>query len=176
MLFGCLGLLIGIILAIAIWLGPLLSTAQKNGFFDPEIKRNYEGDTMTNLKSIHTAIMLYQESEGQLPYAQSWMDATWKRLQTGDMEETEAKKQLRSPSVASANPLGYGYAFNEALSGKHTLDVKDPENTPLVFDSSDISWNAFGNPAQLAPNPPRPEGNYAINIAGTVVKLESILK
>lgn len=176
MMFGCLGILIGMIVAFAIWLGPLFLTAKKRGFLDPQVKRTYEGNTMDNLKNIHTAIMLYQESEGQLPFANSWMDGTWRRLQTGDMVEEEAKKQLKSPSVYMDNPLGFGYAFNEILSGKYVDEVEDPDATPLVFDSSDISWNAFGNPAQLAPTPPRPEGNFAVTVSGSVVKLETILK
>lgn len=176
MMFGCLGLFIGMVVAFWIWLGPLLVTAQKRGFFSPQVKRKYEGDTMTNLKDIHTALMLYQESEGQLPFAESWMDATWPRLQTGDMVEEEAKKKLKSPSVLQQNPQGFGYAFNDLVSGKYSADIKEPAKTPLVFDSSDITWNAHGNPAQLAPNPPRPEGNFAVTIEGNVVKLETLLK
>jgi hypothetical protein len=176
MIFGCLGIFVGVTVALYIWVGPLLLTAKKKGFFDPQVKRKYKGDSMTNLKNIHTAVMLYQESEGQLPFANSWMDGTWRRLQTGDMEEEEAKKQLKSPSVAADNPLAFGYAFNEILSGKYSDDVPEPDKTPMVFDSSDLTWNAFGNPAQLAPSPPRPEGNYAVTITGNVVKLDTILK
>lgn len=176
MLFGCLGIFVGVLIALYFWVGPLLLTAKKKGFFDPQVKRKYEGDSMTNLKNIHTAVMLYQDSEGQLPYANAWMDGVWKRLQTGDMEEAEAKKQLKSPSVAFDNPLAFGYAFNESLSGKYSADIPEPDKTPLVFDSSDLTWNAFGNPAQLAPSPARPEGNYAVTISGNVVKLDTILK
>lgn len=175
-MFGCLGLLIGMVVAFWVWLGPLLMTAQKRGFFNPQVKRKYEGNTMTNLKDIHTALMLYQDSEGNLPYAETWMDATWRRLQTGDMAESEAKKRLKSPSVFQENPQGFGYAFNDLASGKYSDDIQDPQKTALVFDSSDITWNAHGNPAQLSPNPERPEGNYALTVDGSVVKLDTLLK
>jgi hypothetical protein len=175
-MFGCLGLLIGLIVALYLWIGPLFMTATKRGFLDPQVKRNYEGNSMTNLKDIHTALMLYQESEGQLPYAESWMDATWPRLQTGDMPESEAKRKLKSPSLFKENPQAYGYAFNENLSGKHTADVPEPDQTPLVFDSSDLTWNAYGNMVQLAPNPARPEGNLSVTASGNVLKLVDLLK
>lgn len=176
MMFGCLGVLVGVIVAVWIWVGPLFMTAKKKGFLDPEIKRNYEGDSLTNLKDIHTALMLYQESEGQLPFADSWMDATWPRLQTGDMDEVQAKRKMKSPSLWEENPQAYGYAYNEAASGVYSDDIPEPDLTPLVFDSRDLTWNAFGNPAQLAPDPKRPEGNFAVTVSGNVVKLDSILK
>lgn len=176
MMFGCLGVLVGVIAAVWIWIGPLFLTAKSKGFLDPTVKREFEGNTLTNLKDIHMALMLYQESEGQLPFADSWMEATWRRLQTGDMAESEAKRKLKSPSLYEENPQAFGYAFNEEASGKYADEIPEPDQTPLVFDSRDLMWNAFGNPAQLAPEPARPEGNYAVTVTGNVVKLDSILK
>jgi hypothetical protein len=42
MMFGCLGVLVGVIVAVWIWIGPLFLTAKKKGFLDPEIKRTYD--------------------------------------------------------------------------------------------------------------------------------------
>lgn len=176
MMFGCLGVFIGLVIAMVIWLGPVLRAAKKVGVLDPQVKRDYEGNSMENLKNIHTALLQYEASEGQLPFAETWMDAAWRRLQTADMDEDQAKKKLKSPSLYKDNPQAFGYAFNEALSGQYTGDVENPGQTPLVFDSSDLIWNAFGNPAQLAPNPPRPEGNYAVTVEGNVMKLDELLK
>lgn len=176
MMLGCLGVLLGIIIALWIWLGPLLKTAQKIGAFDPQVTRKYQGSSVDNLKAVHTALMLYQESEGQLPNADSWMDAAWPRLKTADLSEDEAKKKLKSPSLWETNPVAFGYAFNDVCSAKHSEDIADPKTTPLVFDSSDLTWNAHGSPAQLSPEPARPEGNYTVTVEGNVVKLADILR
>lgn len=176
MMLGCLGVLVGVIAALWFWIGPLLTTASKRGFFDKTEMRTYEGNTMENLRRIHTALLQYEASEGQLPFANSWMDAAWRRLQTADMSEEEAKKILKSPSLYRDNPTAYGYAFNESLSNMFTGDVESPARTPLVFDSSDLTWNAFGNPAQLAPSPPRAGGNYTVTVEGNVLKLTDLLK
>ncbi|QYK54506.1 MAG: hypothetical protein KF824_06295 [Fimbriimonadaceae bacterium] len=176
MMFGCLGVFVGVVIALVIWLGPLVKAANKVGVLDPQVKRDYEGNTMENLKNIHNALLQYEASEGQLPFAETWMDAAWRRLQTADMDEDQAKRKLKSPSLYESNPQAFGYAFNEALSGQYSGDVENPAQTPLIFDSSDLTWNAFGNPAQLAPNPPRPEGNYAVTVEGNVMKLDELLK
>ncbi len=176
MMLGCLGVLVGVIVALWLWIGPLLTTASRRGFLDRTEMRQYEGNTMENLRRIHTALLQYEASEGQLPHANAWMDAAWRRLQTADMSEEEAKKILRSPSVYESNPTAFGYAFNENLSEMFTGDVESPSRTPLIFDSSDLTWNAFGNPAQLAPSPARPGGNLTVTVEGNVIKLTDLLK
>ena len=139
---------------------------KKEGFLDAPVKREYTGDSVANLKAIHTALLLYQDSEGALPDASGWMDAAWSRLQTADMDEDEAKKKLKSDGITADDE--FGYAYNEALSGKHTLDL--PDSTILVFDSENLAWNASGKPAP--PKTPRPNGNKAVTVAGKVIDLK----
>lgn len=176
LMLGCLGILLGVVVAVWVWLGPLLMTVQRRGFLEPQLKTTYEGGTMENLRAIHTALMQYHDSEGAFPMASGWMDATWPYLKTADLTEEEAKKKLRSPSLWETNPTAFGYAFNEDLSQVFNADVVDPAITPLVFDSSDLSWNAHGQAAQLAPSPARPEGNWAVTVEGSVVKLDELLR
>ncbi len=176
MMLGCLGVFAGVIIALWVWLGPLVSAANKVGAFEQPEKREYTGTSMDNLKAIHTAIGLYEASEGQLPYAEGWMDAVWPRLKTADLTEEEAKKKLRSPSLWETNKQAYGYGFNELFSAKLTSEIESPDTTALVFSSSDLTWNAHGNPAQLVPDPPREDGNLALTASGSVVKMSDLLK
>jgi hypothetical protein len=60
--------------------------------------------------------------------------------------------------------------MNDLASGKYKGDIKD-KKTPLLFDSSDTSRNAHGDPAKLLPKPPRPGGNVGIAVDGTILKL-----
>lgn len=179
MLLGCTGLILGLLLATVIFLLPsirLVMTAKDRGVFDETTMREYEGSSMENLKGLHTALMIYHDSNEMFPEGNGWMDAVWPSLKTNDLSEEEATKKLKNPIVAAENPLSFGYAFNDLFSGQYIDDVDaDPAKTPLVFDSSDLSRNAFGLPAQLAPEPARPGGNKAVTAEGNVVDLSTLL-
>ncbi len=168
-LLWTLGILGVLILGVAIWLGPVISDFAKAGFFEKQAERTYDGTKMEDLKNIHQALMLYHESEGILPSASGWMDAAWRRLQTADMSEDEAKKKLQAEGVAEGE---YGYAMNEDVAEMYTGDIENPAETPLVFDSSKTGWNAHGKPGELAPDPERPGGNKAVTVEGNVVDLK----
>jgi hypothetical protein len=159
------------VLAIpVVWYGywglKLYIGARKEGFLDAPVKREYTGDSVANLKAIHTALLLYQDSEGALPVASGWMDAAWSRLQTADMDEDEAKKKLKSDGITSAEQ--FGYAFNDAASGKYSKDL--PDSTILVYDSTNLNWNAHGKPTP--PKTPRPKGSKAITVGGKIIDLK----
>ena len=151
--------------------GPALWDAWQAGLFEKTRQRSYAGSSADNLKALHTALMLYHESEGQFPHASGWMDAVLPRIQTGDMKKEEALKKLIHPSFLPAKGGRFGYAMNEMASAKYKDDLPNPHELPLIFDSSDTSWNAHGDPAKLLPVPTRPRGNLAISVDGTIVKL-----
>ena len=134
--------------------------AYKEGFFEKVEKREYTGNSLENLKAIHTALTLYQDSEGALPQASGWMDAAWSRLQTADMTEEEERKKLKADGITAEDE--YGYGFNIDAGGKHTLDL--PEDMVLIFESKDLSWNSTGKPE----NP----GAKGITVAGKIVDLK----
>lgn len=146
--------------------GPDLMTAQRQGFFEGEKKVAYDGTAIENLKALHTALMLYHDSEGQLPIAAGWMDAIENRLNTADLKAGEANKKLRDPRLTGD---AYGFAMNGALSGKFKDDVEGGPNTVLLFDSSDTSRNAHGDPDKLAPQPSREGGRLAITLGGAIL-------
>lgn len=165
--------IVGVVVALlggtGIWLGPAALDLYRAGFLDSTQQRQYEGTSLDNLRAIHTALMLYHESEGQFPQASGWMDAAFPRLKTADLLEEEARKKLRNP-LLPPSPDVYGYAFNVAASGKFKDDIQNPSATPLVFDSSNTAWNASGEPTRLSPKPPRPGGNLAITVDGTLLR------
>lgn len=56
---------------------------------------------------------------------------------------------------------GYGYAYFQPLEEAKEWAVQNPEEVPLVFDSSDMRWNANGD-LSLLPDPPRWDGKNLI--------------
>lgn len=142
---------------------------KRQGFLDKTEERKYEASTRANLTAIYKGMKLFHESEGQYPKAAQWMDAIKNRIQTGDMSEAEAAKKLVDPGL-KGKAGAYGYAMNDAASEKYEGDLKD-KKMPLIFMSSDTALNAHGDPSKLAPNPPRPGGNFAVTVDGSIVRL-----
>lgn len=139
------------------------------GVFEKKENRTYNGDAKDNLKALYTALMFVHESDGQFPEAGKWMDAVKTRIQTGDMTAEEAQKKLIDPTLGG-RPGAYGFAFNDACAGKYKDDIKD-KKTILIFQSSDTKWDAHGDPAKLAPKPPRGPSSLGITLAGEIVSL-----
>ncbi|MBI1757378.1 MAG: hypothetical protein HYR64_09765 [Fimbriimonas ginsengisoli] len=147
----------------------LADSARRKGFFDKPPVENYEASQGNNLRALYTALMLAHDSDGQFPDTAKWMDAIANRVQTSNMSAEDAAKKFVDPSLAGRPGL-YGYAMNDAASGKYKGDLKDPK-TILLFTSSDLARNAHGDPKKLVPNPPRSGGSWGITVDGSVVKL-----
>jgi len=136
---------VGVLLAALGYLaGPEILAAYRNGFFDQERKKQYEGTTADNLRRLHTALMLYHDSEGQFPYAAGWMDAIENRLQTNDLLKGEGEKKLHRPEFAN-DSTKYGFAMNDQAGAKYKDDL--PKSLILVFVSKGTERNAHGDPA-----------------------------
>lgn len=105
---------------------------------------------MENLKKLSTGLIVYAEDyDGKLPPASQWGDAI--RPYTA----AESEKVYRCPSVAKS---GYGYAMNSRLSRQSLKALPNAAQTPMLYDSSNLSWNAH-DPLTSLPNPPRHRGN-----------------
>lgn len=174
LLLGCLGIGGAILLALVIWLGPVLMAFINEGFFDETEMRSYQGNSADNLKAIHRSLSGFHESEGVLPEAEKWMDDALLRLKSADMAEEESKKMLVSPRN-SGKPNQYGYAFNAALSGMYIGDIKDPKKTVLIFESKLTEWNASGDPKTDAAPKVGNTGPLALTVSGEVVPLADLL-
>lgn len=149
--------------------GPAAWDLYQAGFLDSVEMRKYQGTSMENLKALHTALMLYHDSEGQFPSGAGWMDAIKTRLRTNDLAADEAVKKYKNPLIGDkANQ--YGYAFNDACGAKYIEDIKEPEKTLLVFDSKETGWNAHGDPSKLSPQPERQGGNLGITVSGKILR------
>lgn len=162
---GCLVLAVG----VGFWIGPTLFDLKDyiGTAISPQKMREYEGSSLDNLKAIHTALTLYEESEGQFPAGEGWMDSIENRIRTSDMSQQEASKKLRDP-LRSKGPDEYGYALNDAAAGKYHEDVPDPSRTPLVFLTSEMGRGVHGDPSKIGI---KPEGRaYAITVDGTILK------
>lgn len=141
---GCLitaGIFLAVISYIGFRFGPDTLVFLRGGFLEKVEMRSYTGDDAANLNAMHAALMLYHDSEGQFPLATGWMDAIQGRLKTRDLTDAEAAKKLRRPGAPAGE---YGYAMNEAYSGKYVDDVKD-RTAPLLYVTEQKSRNAKGD-------------------------------
>jgi hypothetical protein len=162
---GCL-VLIGLLwVGCGIFLGPTAFRLWPDYisplFFKPP-PREYDASMEDNLKWLHLALRQYHDSEGEFPPADEWMDAIRPYIQARDMPEEEAMKKFRNPLVTGEN--AFGYAMNEAAAGQYVDDLD--RKLPLIFTSTDTSWNASGEPARLLPA----EGQrFGITVDGTII-------
>ena len=147
---------------------------RRTGAFDPVTQKKYAGTSMENLKALHQAIALYYESEGIMPEASGWMDAAKTYVRTNDLKKGEEMKKFVNPRIPPGEGV-FGYAFNVALSQVYREDVADPDKTPMIFESRDTKWNAFGDPAEMQPDPELAGGNNAVTVEGNAVPLKDLL-
>ncbi len=167
---GCLIFGLVVLVGLGWWLGPVIKSAWKVGLFEKVDKRTYDGNTMQNFKSMHQAMMLYHESEDAFPDGSGWMGEVENRMRAYDMAKEESAKKLVSPEYRD-QPGKFGYAMNDQCARKYKDDIPNPQTTPLLFDSSDLTRNAHGLPEKLLPNPPRQGQNRGVSVEGQMLKL-----
>jgi hypothetical protein len=167
---GCLIFGLVVLVGLGWWLGPVIKAAFTLGLLEKVDKRTYDGNTMQNFKAMHQAMMLYHDSEDAFPDGSEWMGEIENRMRAFDMDKTESSKKLVSPEFRD-QPGKYGYAMNDLCSRKYKDDIKRPELTPLLFDSSDLTRNAHGLPEKLLPSPPRQGQNRGVSVEGQMLKL-----
>jgi hypothetical protein len=164
---GCLTVAVLAVLGFCWFYGPLLLALYNKGFLDSLVRHDdttkYIGTSTDNLKFLRTALMGYQESEGQFPQASGWMEAIQNRLGTDKLKKGEGMKKLVAPEFLGQDGK-YGYALNDAVAGKYDGDLKD-RNTLMIFESTTTERNAHGDPAKL-----RKAGGIAITLDGQIVK------
>ena len=158
--------------------GPIINAfmdGYRGGFFDAAKQHRYSATTMENLKALYQAVALYNESEGMLPEASGWMDAAKTYVRTNDLKKGEEMKKFINPRFPAGEGV-FGYAFNIELSMAYLDEIEDPAQTPMIFESKDTRWNAFGHPADLQPDPELEDGNQAVTADGTAVALKKLLQ
>lgn len=96
--------------------------------------------SLNNLRQIALAGLMYAaDHEGRLPDADTWMDDL-----APYVNNTEVYKSPLAPG------LEYGYAMNEALSGKPLDVIGNLAETVLFFESNLGTRNAVGGPEAIA--------------------------
>ncbi|MCW5933289.1 MAG: hypothetical protein KIT45_03195 [Fimbriimonadia bacterium] len=100
---------------------------------------------LSNLKQLGTAQMMYiQDYDEHFPMASQWGDLTEPYLKD--------RAKYRCPSVSDQG--GFGYAMNSEMSQKKFDEIKKPDQTLLLYDSTNLAWNAHDKVASL-PDPHR---------------------
>lgn len=100
---------------------------------------------MSNLRQLATAQEMYaNDYEGRFPVASRWGDLTRPYVAN--------PQSYRCPSVPRGQ--GFGYAMNVRLSRQKANALQNPGQIPLLYDSSNLAWNAH-DPVTSLPSPPR---------------------
>ncbi len=108
---------------------------------------------LSNLKELATAQQLYaNDYEGRFPIASRWGDLTRPYV-----------RELRSYHCPSVPQGQFGYAMNVHLSRQKMSALRNLAQIPLLYDSTNLAWNAH-DPFTSLPNPPR-HGQKGNNIA-----------
>ncbi len=132
-----------------------------------KIEAKADQGSADNLKSLYFAFETYTQDWDGLPPADHWMD-------NEDLVSKITKNEwLHSPTVSNRNDDKFGYAYHAAvagrkLNGKKLKEMPEAAQTPLLFESSDLSKSAKGD-LSLLPKPGRNNGkNYILYCDGSV--------
>jgi len=164
---GCLvvlGVLALAFICAAIFYGPTLWDLYKtygDALFKPE-KQKYSATSESNLQALFQGLRLHHDSEGQFPNADRWMDDIENRLKSNNLAKGEAEKKLIRPDLLGQAGK-FGYAMNDAVSGKYSGDVSKPGETILIYESKQNGRNAHGDPTN-------DRDGLAITVDGTILK------
>jgi hypothetical protein len=162
-LLTILGVIAVLVVGIGIWAWPTirnLATLLPSN----EAKQGWTPDTAKNLKALHTGMMLQHESDGQFPRSDKWMDEIIIRVRMETLKKGAEKEKFVDPA-AGGRPGAYGFAMNDLASEKYKDDLPG-KNTPIIFQSTDTSWNAHGDPARIGR-----KGGIGIAVDGSQVRL-----
>lgn len=153
------------LLGVVLFYGPTLLDFLRAGFFTstPE-KQAWHPETEKNLHALYTGMKLQHDSDGVFPDSSQWMEKVQNRVKTETLKKGEEAKKFVDPAAGGA-PGVYGFAMNDAASGKYIDDIKD-KKMPLIFQSTETAWNAHGDPAKIGR-----KGGIGVAVDGTIVKL-----
>jgi hypothetical protein len=112
----------------------------------------YDRVCISNVKQLVLGAVMYSSDyDDTLPDARHWMTRT-KPYLAGLPVQT-------CPEVK--DPGSFGYAMNLGLSERREQQVSDVGTTPLVYDSTNLSWNGSDYVSSL-PVPGRHKGRDTI--------------
>lgn len=166
---GCGVVLIG----LAVWLYPFREVlwVYVTESFRGKRQFNPEG-CVQNLKSLGQALNLYLQANDAYPPADRWMDELILYLHADDITQESQKRKLACPDVGDGESA-FGYAFNGEISSLWSDEVQSPAETPAVYDSDKLEWNAHDAKAlDSLPKRERKSGNNVLYADGHVHREE----
>lgn len=166
-------LLVALGLVVARYL-PLFLELQRRGVLGEPARRSYSGTTRENLRNLYVAMMAYHDSEERFPNASGWMDAIRPYTRTSDLETDAELDKFRDPKTSKSED-DYGYAMNDELSDQYIDDVDEPDRAILLFESTDRSWNAHGDPKTISLPSEKTDPTLAVTASGEIEPIESLL-
>lgn len=121
-------------------------------------KASYREPCFEHLKQTGLAVLMYAtDCDDRLPPAKTWADSVLTYCRG-------VKSRFTCPDIPDLKPGQYGHAFRSSLSLRSYTTIPDPASEPLLFDSTDLSWNAHGTLALLPPDR-HPRGLCAVAYA-----------
>ena len=162
-LLTIIGVILVLIIGVGVWAWPTIRNLASL-LPSSEKKQGWTPDTVVNLKALYTGMMLQHDSDGQFPKSDQWMDKIIIRVRTETLKKGAEKEKFVDPA-AGEQPGAYGFAMNDAASEKYKEEIKD-KKMPIIFQSTDTSWNAHGDPAKIGR-----KGGIGIALDGSQVKL-----
>lgn len=108
-----------------------------------------------NTIQVGMGLLMYAEDyDAHMPAGNRWMDAVHPYVKDESMFHCPEAK------IGASEPV-YGYAFNNSLGGKSIKTPADPQTTPLLYDSNNLTRNA-SDPATSVADPPRHGNSNAV--------------
>jgi len=105
------------------------------------------GGCYSNIKHMVSALAIYaNENDDTLPKGSIWMDSIAPYVP--NYRTTEGLE------TSFHDPVGvgekeYGYALNQLAPGRKTVDIDNPDRFILVFDSTLLGRNEFGDKSSM---------------------------
>lgn len=132
--------------------------------------------SISNLKQIALAHEAYvADFDGFGPPPVSWADslAPYTSPRTVDYKKNYSLNFWSPHDDRQVDGDGneFGYAYFRPLGGVQVSSIAHPADVPIVFDSSDLRWNANGD-LSLLPDPPRWNGKNLIAFLDGHVRAE----
>lgn len=132
-LVGCFGGCILIVPILAAILFPVFAQARE---------RARQTACLSNLKQLGTAVLMYsQDYDERFPIGKEWMD--------GVEPYVKNDRVFRCPSASQSSESDYGYAFNSELSQKAQAKIAKPDQTLMLFESTNLKYNAVDTASSL---------------------------
>jgi hypothetical protein len=136
--------------------------------------------SISNLKQIALAHEMYLlDFDGYGPAPATWADllAPYTSPRIVDYKK-DYSLLFKSPHnrQGDGDDQEYGYAYFRPLGGVQLSSISNSADVPVIFDSSDMRWNANGD-LSLLPDPPRWKGTNLIAFLDThVARIEGTPK